>query len=1043
MSDTSAPQLWLAAIDPLLAGFYGNPGSSDYASLATDPEAWATVVGDTSVFKISTQFADGGDATLLRTLFTFLNEHGIALAMEGLMQPVLPNGDGAQVEGYDAGPAQMLGIAQRIQSLGGTLSYIAMDEPLFFGNQYTGPTAAQVSIDQVAAGVATTIAAMRSVFPDVQVGDIEPLPAVQGLGAWLTAFQQATGRPLAFLDADVNWGLDWQGSLEAASALAHANDIPFGVIYNGDGATTSVGWTALAEQRAAAIEADPLSRPDAAAIIQTWDTLPATLLPEADPGTLTWLAREYETFAPLLRAPDGGVPIALATPNVATAVAGAPTLLRGISLSAVGMLPAGAQVTAVLIDANGVLAARQSGDGTVIGAGSTTLVLTGSLADVNAELASVTYGASATGTETIEVASSGGTDSSSAQTLLMTVVAPVALTPVPEGQLVTLCEALYGADAGDARAAVIAAAIDAGAAPAVAEAPLMAQVQSDVASLYGQVLNRAPGAAELLQGAQAELDGAGLASLRGTLATGPEAAQDLATAYASVLGETLDVQGLATLEAQLAAGGSILQAEGPAHTQAVAAITGIYHTVAGRDPDPQGLAAWSWGYLQGLPLADIREAFATSPEAASNLDAAYQASFGTLPDAATLSTLEAELASGTSLAQVRTAVAAQGQAAASAAQGGSGGAVVPATSVGGTTTVTAAVSTAGTTAVASGVGPGIPSGGGSAAASGAAASAGEGGAAAMQASATGMAADATTVLGSSSTVSTLATSSAGTLLFLGGGDAVVLDGGPDTVVAGTGTETVFAAASVVAYGGRSGSLMLIGGAAPSTVVGGGGSLTVYGSSADGGVTYGGTGPVTMVGGAGSSTFVGGAGPALVYGGIGGGTIFLGPGGGAAYGAPAPTTIVLGQGVATVTAADGNVVFAEGAASDVLIAGAGNVTLNGATSSGADLLFAGSGRDVLLTGSGGSTVFAGGGAATVTAGGATVLAFVAGRAGGTCVVQGFDPQTDHLTLQGYGGGAVTATLSGAHVAGGGTQLRLSDGTGITLLGVTGANAGWFI
>jgi hypothetical protein len=74
---------------------------------------------------------------------------------------------------------------------------------------------------------------------------------------------------------------------------------------------------------------------------------------------------------------------------------------------------------------------------------------------------------------------------------------------------------------------------------------------------------------------------------------------------------------------------------------------------------------------------------------------------------------------------------------------------------------------------------------------------------------------------------------------------------------------------------------------------------------------------------------------------------------------------------------------------------------------------------------------GSGAMTVDGGAGTNLYdFVLGNGGGTDVINGFKSGTDQLRLYGYDTSAVKQTTAGAN-----TILTLSDGTSITLVGVT--------
>lgn len=184
-------------------------------------------------------------------------------------------------------------VARRIQRLGGDLRYFAMDEPALWGHEYSGKRACQYSLQEVASRVAEGVRMMRAVFPDVQVGDIEPIGAdspswLATLRQWPQAYRAATGTPLAFTHADMQWRDNWQNMLVQVRQSARSQGIPFGVIFDGNG-DTDQQWVQTAMQRYKQIEANPATRPDEV-IIQSWDQRPTRMLPETMPGTLTNLA---------------------------------------------------------------------------------------------------------------------------------------------------------------------------------------------------------------------------------------------------------------------------------------------------------------------------------------------------------------------------------------------------------------------------------------------------------------------------------------------------------------------------------------------------------------------------------------------------------------------------------------------------------------------------------------------------------------------------------------------------------------------------------
>jgi len=108
----------------------------------------------------------------------------------------------------------------------------------------------------------------------------------------------------------------------------------------------------------------------------------------------------------------GGIDITLATdaapvikaPATAAATAGTAKAITGVSLTDADATAANETLTVTLTDKTGTLSATSAGGGTVTGAGSAKLAIVGSLSQVNADLATLTFKGAAAGTDTITVA---------------------------------------------------------------------------------------------------------------------------------------------------------------------------------------------------------------------------------------------------------------------------------------------------------------------------------------------------------------------------------------------------------------------------------------------------------------------------------------------------------------------------------------------------------------------------------------------------------------------------------------------------------------
>jgi serralysin len=139
---------------------------------------------------------------------------------------------------------------------------------------------------------------------------------------------------------------------------------------------------------------------------------------------------------------------------------------------------------------------------------------------------------------------------------------------------------------------------------------------------------------------------------------------------------------------------------------------------------------------------------------------------------------------------------------------------------------------------------------------------------------------------------------------------------------------------------------------------------------------------------------------------------------------------------------GDQLLVTGGGRDVLVAGAGNETLDGSAATKPNVLFGGSGNSLIALGHRADTVVGGSGRSTVTAGrgnaamwvggGADTFVFNAGQTGGSDLIGGFRPGVDHLVLSGY------ARPAGIVAGNGQSLVQLSDGTQITILGVSTSN-----
>ncbi len=229
-----------------------------------------------------------------------------------------------------------------------------------------------------------------------------------------------------------------------------------------------------------------------------------------------------------------------------------------------------------------------------------------------------------------------------------------------------------------------------------------------------------------------------------------------------------------------------------------------------------------------------------------------------------------------------------------------------------------------------------------------------------------------------------------------GGGAVAIQTGGGSVTAGTSTTAV----ADVSTGGNAvnASTPVVIAAAPGDTVSASGAATLLGA---------GSGQVTFAISGANSSVTGGAGSIV----------------GTSSGAN--STLIGGSGVS---------LFSVTGANSLVVAGSSGTTgVNLSQSTGPETVATnpngGDANLVAILGSGADSVIGGGGHSTVQAGsGSDVFGFVSGHAGGTEAILGFNAK-DNLAFGGYTSGPTE------QVVGGNDVLTLSDGTVVTLVGIS--------
>jgi hypothetical protein len=280
-------------------------------------------------------------------------------------------------------------------------------------------------------------------------------------------------------------------------------------------------------------------------------------------------------------------PPALTVPGGARLAAGTPTTIAGVAIGDAFAQATGAVLTVSLSDLTGTLAATASGGGGVVGSGSSQIILTGDLADINAELAGLTYTGAAPDTalsesasDTITLQAQDGRGGASAQQQIVVTVDPSAALP-------------YGNFLNAADALTTLASADPSATAQIAQAALAvyaAGVSGAIGTVGGTVWQGAYDASSR----QASTVGADIAV--GTAATTllDDGLSLLGTVVSGTLGAIASNGTQAAYDAVAAAAATLATdiAGGASQSALLGAVSGLYAAIAAADGGTLGQAQW-------------------------------------------------------------------------------------------------------------------------------------------------------------------------------------------------------------------------------------------------------------------------------------------------------------------------------------------------------------------------------------------------------------------------------------------------------------------
>jgi hypothetical protein len=279
------PELWFSPGDDLeVSGLVAHP---DFPELFAEPSPWPTGLARVQVMQFRAPYI-ARKPTQSAAYAVFLKAHKIGIAAVMEVMPADTCGQGVEGlmsrKGIDFYPR-----AIKTQA-GIDLDRVVMDEPLYFGHDYTGNNACRFSIAEVAKGVAESEAVIRSYHPGARFVLAEPVSLPGGpaeLAQFLDALKAAAHEYPASVRLDVQWRKEWKSAVPPFVRVLEQRGIRWGVVLNAAGGTkTDRDWIASAKSNAQAFLQAMPGRPDHV-MIQTWDPNPIRITPKSDPDTMT------------------------------------------------------------------------------------------------------------------------------------------------------------------------------------------------------------------------------------------------------------------------------------------------------------------------------------------------------------------------------------------------------------------------------------------------------------------------------------------------------------------------------------------------------------------------------------------------------------------------------------------------------------------------------------------------------------------------------------------------------------------------------------
>ena len=298
----SSAAIWFHP-QPAFIGPQAN-GLPDFLPLFQPDAPWPRAMAKTRVIGLYAGWISAVSPQVLRQVVNFINAHDMTIEIEApSLQAQSTCGSG--VEGYVPYGQSLttftISYLQRLKAFGAQRIVVKVDEPFYFGVVVNDPHSCHFSVQQTAQYVGHYAQLVKSVYPDAEIGDVEPIidsayppGVVAALAEWHQAYRAATGEPFPFFFADIEFGSQtWPYLVLQLEQQTHQLGMKFGIIYIGGSADlTDAEWAAKTIARFYVYQGDSGGQPDYV-LFQSWEPHPQYFLPETNPFSFTGVLDAY------------------------------------------------------------------------------------------------------------------------------------------------------------------------------------------------------------------------------------------------------------------------------------------------------------------------------------------------------------------------------------------------------------------------------------------------------------------------------------------------------------------------------------------------------------------------------------------------------------------------------------------------------------------------------------------------------------------------------------------------------------------------------